>query len=350
MLTIITPTGERPEAFALCERMMARQTYQGPVRWIIVDDGQSPQAVSFQRDNWTVEVLRPEPFWQPGDNTQGRNLLAALDAIGDPKNVLLTVVEDDDWYAPEWLEKLSVEGKKAELTGEGQAVYYNARYRRYGKLRNYHHTSLRCTAMRDGAITAFREVLALSTRYYDFVLWKRHENKHVFKSDLTVGIKGLPGRPGIATGHAPEWGNPDSEMNRLRQWIGEDADWYEEYYKELPMAEQQTKKMRALKDFKYGERGVIKKGEVFALRSDSEEALFVSCGRAAPEGAEVPKEKPRTLKVQTQEQKLETVTKSEEVEEPTDETEDETKEETKEEAKPVITSTRRRRSTAKKDD
>jgi len=33
-ITVITPTGDRPEAFALCERWMSQQTYTGQIQWI----------------------------------------------------------------------------------------------------------------------------------------------------------------------------------------------------------------------------------------------------------------------------------------------------------------------------
>ena len=38
-ITLITPTCNRPEAFALCEYWMSRQTYSGEIQWIVVDDG-----------------------------------------------------------------------------------------------------------------------------------------------------------------------------------------------------------------------------------------------------------------------------------------------------------------------
>lgn len=50
------------------------QDYKGPVRWVIVDDGKEAQPVTFQRDDWTLEVIRPTPFWRQGQNTQARNL------------------------------------------------------------------------------------------------------------------------------------------------------------------------------------------------------------------------------------------------------------------------------------
>lgn len=287
MLTVITPTGERPFAFGLCQKMMARQTYRGPIRWIIVDDGEKSSDVTIRRKNIDIEVIRPTPFWKPGENTQGRNLNHALSALEELKakdeDPIVTVWEDDDWYSPDWLSHLVRQSADAELVGEGQAIYYNVRSRRYSRLRNYHHASLRCSAMRCGALDTFRKVLGRYSQYYDFDLWKAHENKRVFFSDLTVGIKGMPGRPGIAVGHDVDRGVIDHEMRILREWIGKDADWYAKFYEVKQMTEQkQTKQMRALVDFKYGERGIIHRGDIFFLRSNSEEALFMNCGRAVP--------------------------------------------------------------------
>lgn len=69
MLTLVTATGARPEAWALCERWMLRQTFAGPVRWVIVDDGPEPQPITFRRAGWELVLIRPAPFWRPGQNT-----------------------------------------------------------------------------------------------------------------------------------------------------------------------------------------------------------------------------------------------------------------------------------------
>lgn len=309
MLTIITPTGERPQAFELCKLFMQRQTYAGPVYWIIVDDGQKPSDAKFKKRGWKTKVIRPRPFWKSGDNTQARNLIVGLDEaeryageIGKP--LRLTVWEDDDFYKPEWLERLDAELDKAELVGEGLAHYYNVQARKHKPQHNYKHASLRCTAMRGAALKTFREQLQTFSRYYDFKTWKAHNSKHVFFSDLTIGMKGLPGRPGIADGHDPHNGIDDPKLKKLREWIGDDADMYARFYKEPKMAtENKTKKMRALKAFKYGERGLIKSGDVFSLRSDAEEVLFLACGRAVSLEAK-PSRSPRTFKVSNQEQRL----------------------------------------------
>ena len=80
MLQIITATGARPEALALCHRWMRAQTYTGQVLWLIVDDGPAPSPIEKMPDNWRTVVIRPAPFWQPGQNTQARNLLRGIDA------------------------------------------------------------------------------------------------------------------------------------------------------------------------------------------------------------------------------------------------------------------------------
>ena len=45
--------------------------------------------------------------------------------------------------------------------------------------------------------------------------------------DLAIGIKGLPGRPGIGIGHKPIYQiQPDSDMLVLKKLIGEDYIYY----------------------------------------------------------------------------------------------------------------------------
>ena len=129
MLTLITLTGNRPKAWALCEFFMHRQTYQGAVRWIIVDDGEIAQPIAFKRDGWTLEVVRPEPFWQEGQNTQSRNLIAALEQVNDQDRIVF--IEDDDWYSPHWLSIVDEKLNEADLVGERFAFYYNIQLKQW---------------------------------------------------------------------------------------------------------------------------------------------------------------------------------------------------------------------------
>jgi hypothetical protein len=225
VLTLLTATGARPQAWAICERLMARQDYTGRVRWIVVDDGAEPQPVTFAREGWRVEVVRPAPAWQPGQNTQARNLLAGLGAV--PADARLVVIEDDDWYAPDWLSTAAAQLARAELVGECRARYYNLSLRRGRQLSNSAHASLCSTAMRGSAISRFRHICATAPKFIDLDLWRRHASRHLFTGGRVVGIKGLPGRGGIGMGHRDDFrGTHDPDLSLLRQWIGNDVELY----------------------------------------------------------------------------------------------------------------------------
>jgi hypothetical protein len=223
MLTLLTATGARPEAWARCERLMARQTYAGPVRWVIVDDGPEPQPVTFQRDGWALEMVRPTPHWQPGQNTQARNLRAGLARIGAGERV--AIIEDDDHYAADWLATVAAELDRAELVGEPRARYYNIPRRVGRQLSNSAHASLCSTAMRGRALALFRAVCNTNHKFIDLELWRKAPSRHLFGGHRVVGLKGLPGRGGIGMGHADGFsGTADPAGALLREWVGADAE------------------------------------------------------------------------------------------------------------------------------
>lgn len=225
MLTLLTPTGARPEAWAICERLMAAQDYAGPVRWVIVDDGPQPQPVTFKRDGWQLVVIRPAPFWQPGQNTQARNLAKGMEAV--PADARLVIIEDDDSYRADWLSHVDRQLDRAELVGECQARYYNLTLRRGRQLSNNGHASLCSTAMRGAALATFRRELKPGVQFIDVNLWRRHPSRHLFTGGRVVGMKGLPGRGGIGMGHRNDFrGTADPDLTLLRRWIGENVELY----------------------------------------------------------------------------------------------------------------------------
>lgn len=219
MLTLLIATGARPEAWAISEKLLARQTYTGPARLVVVDDGPTAQPVALQRAGWDIEVVRPEPYWS-GANTQARNLAAGLAVI--PADARVVMWEDDDWYAPEWLQTVAGWLESAELVGESHARYFNVATGRGHAMRNAKHASLCSTACRGSALGAFRQAVKRRQTFIDVDLWRAHCAKALYDSRLTVGIKGLPGRGGIGAGHRTTFGQP---MN-LADWIGEDAALY----------------------------------------------------------------------------------------------------------------------------
>jgi hypothetical protein len=227
MLTLLTATGCRPKAWAICEQLMQAQTYTGPVHWIIVDDGETPQPVQFQREGWRLTVVRPTPYWKPGDNTQARNLKAGMEFVED--GAKLVALEDDDAYHPQYLEMVDKWLDTADLVGECMARYYNLPNRKYRQLSNMNHASLCSTAMKGAAIDAFARELKPGVQFIDLNLWKNFTGpRRLYHTKMVVGIKGLPGRTGIGMGHRAEFGGKiDKDGAVLRQWLGEAAKLYE---------------------------------------------------------------------------------------------------------------------------
>lgn len=222
MLTLLTATGARSKAWAICEMWMARQTYRGKVRWIVVDDGEVAQPITFSKDNWTLEVIRPTPYWQKGMNTQARNLRAGMNVISNVERVVF--IEDDDWYAADWLETIDKKFDKAELIGEANARYYNLAQKSYKEMNNTLHSSLCSTAIRGQALETFRSVCRDSIQFIDHTLWQAHSNNHLFSGQRVLGIKGIEGRLGIGIGHSKYFrGTKDVGGKILKSWIGDDS-------------------------------------------------------------------------------------------------------------------------------
>lgn len=225
MLTLLTATGARPEAWAICEQLMAAQDYTGPVRWVIVDDGPEAQPVTFAREGWDLVLIRPVPHWRAGQNTQARNLRVGLAAIGPDDRV--AVVEDDDFYAADWLSTVVDNLNHAELVGEPLARYYNVSIRRGRQLKNDKHASLCSTAIRGQALVKLREICTRSPKFIDIELWGSVKSKLLFDGQRVTGIKGMPGRGGIGMGHRDDFtGQADPTGELLRKWVGDAARFY----------------------------------------------------------------------------------------------------------------------------
>jgi hypothetical protein len=226
MLTLLTATGCRPEAWRICERLMERQTYTGDVHWIIVDDGETLQPITFDRPGWVVTIIMPTPKWKTGDNTQARNLAEGLRMVGEKDR--LVIIEDDDSYHPDWLATVDYWLDSHDLVGEKLARYYNIHTKRARQLNNTQHASLCCTAMKGAAIKEFSKELKPNVQFIDLHLWKNFKgSKALYDSKMVTGIKGMAGRGGIGMGHKRDFqGQFDESGSILRQWTGTSADLY----------------------------------------------------------------------------------------------------------------------------
>ncbi len=206
MLTLLTPTGDRPEAWELCKRWMRQQDYAGDVRWVIVDDGREPQSMEGLPSGWSIHVVRPDPCWEMGQNTQARNLTAGLEAI--PADAQVAIIEDDDYYGPSYLTTIFAWLATADLVGERGALYFNLQTLAAMRCPNTEHASLCQTACKGAALSALRDTIAKQTGFIDMTLWREFTGSKLL-SDTThaIGIKGLPGRGGIGVGHQLQQGS-----------------------------------------------------------------------------------------------------------------------------------------------
>lgn len=220
-LTLITPTSDRPVAFELCERWMrpAMERFDGEVQWIVADDGKTPVTCTLGQEH----VRRPHV----GDKKRSflGNLQAALERVRYEK---VLFIEDDDWYAADYLNKMSRWLDEAEICGEGRARYYHLPTRRYRLCPNGDHASLCQTGIRGNLITWMAEHIAQhKSTFVDVHLWKSgaKDRKRTLQpqTTLSVGIKGLPGTGGIGVGHRlGRRSRCDSDGSVLRSWILED--------------------------------------------------------------------------------------------------------------------------------
>lgn len=224
-LTTITCTCDRPEAFALCEKYLARQTIP-PHQMIVMDDGQEPARCTLgQRYVYTPHSR--------GRGSMVAKLHLAI-AGGAVSGDAVVIVEDDDWIAPTWLEFCTRELERFDLVGEGKAIYYNVQKRWWYEHNNMEHASLCATAFTKALIPLFVMEAQNTEPFIDSRLWRYPVRKKVFDhaQRLVVGLKALPGKAGYGGGHKPHDPSerPDPELADLRRMIGDDAGSYAGFF------------------------------------------------------------------------------------------------------------------------
>jgi hypothetical protein len=222
---ILTPTGLRPEGLSLLAEYIAAQTFLNGVVWVVVDDGTPASYIPSMPDAVRVAPVRPERCWRTGMNTQASSMLAGLELV--PADATLFIMEDDDVYMPRYIETMLREIEGYELIGEQDARYYNVVSRRWRVLPGKFHASLASTVCRGYALEFLWEVCNTRTTMLDVHLWRHFPGaSRLLDTSHVVGIKGLPGRPGIGVGHRARFGTPDT-TGVLESWIGSYANNYE---------------------------------------------------------------------------------------------------------------------------
>lgn len=229
-VVLITPTGGRPEAFALCEKYMKRQTYKGPLTWLLIDD-----CFPTVRPTMGQMYIRGPRVWQAGLNTQRFNMEEAMKHLPSDTGYIF-VIEDDDYYAPNYIEVMVGLLRHAEIAGLSNSRYYGLHVPGSITMHNYGHASLSQTAIRASLIPELISSINSGDLYIDIVLWRQAREK--FKSlvllantSLSVGIKGMPGRMGITGSHRDRKYFHDPVQAVLKSWLGADFALYTPYIK-----------------------------------------------------------------------------------------------------------------------
>jgi glycosyltransferase involved in cell wall biosynthesis len=223
-VTAITPTGDRPLAFALCQQWMKNQTLK-PSQWIIVDDGKTPLIPTS-----AMQYVRREPRTDEPKPTLHLNLKTVLPLIKGNK---IMIIEDDEYYAPDYIAEMSRQLDQHEIVGIMRAKYYHLPTGGYVQIWNTGHASLAETGFRNSFLPEFRELLNGDVNVFvDGLIWpKAGKRGYLFVDDdkpLYLGIKGLPGRNGIGMGHNPSMYRMQDTNKRemLKRWVPKDYQVY----------------------------------------------------------------------------------------------------------------------------
>ena len=221
-LYVITPTGDRPDAFALCIDYMNRQTRK-PDMWLIVDDGRSDAvAALLPRVKIPYRVIA---LPAREEDTLLRNLSAALSQV--PDDAAVCVVEDDDWYPAHYLETVYGLLGRADFVSTKECRYYHVNTRQYRILGG---SPTHGDCFSGPAVRAFRTWVAsgvhasFDNKFGHSWAGTRAKNGAALPAHI-VGF-GL-GRGGLTPSHrigtdARGW-TADPEGCQLAAWIGSDV-------------------------------------------------------------------------------------------------------------------------------
>jgi predicted O-methyltransferase YrrM len=235
-ITAITTACNRPEAWKLSEAYMRRQTRQ-PDQWLVIDDDDPPTVCTMGQDYIYDPTCR-----DPKVSSLIMKLRLAFRS-NLIKGDMVVFWENDDWYAPDWIETCEKElaTNNVTLFGEGRAIYYNVKDRWWYEHENMQHCSLCSTAIRSENFTLLSSLLEDPNPFVDARLWERaRSNRRKIIDPLgrggkrqVIGIKAMPGRQGYGGGHneRDRSSHPDNEMQKLISLIRTDYTLYEEFYR-----------------------------------------------------------------------------------------------------------------------
>jgi GT2 family glycosyltransferase len=231
-ITLITPTGGRPESIKNCEKFIKRNKHNLKVQWIVIND------FDYTAYDFATDMIFAKNLGSSSKNPIGKSIKEAIRFI---QSDFVLFIEDDDWYAPDYIQYYYDNLQKHSLFGQAFAKYYNIKNKSYEIRPNAKTASLCQTGIRTNLLLEYLSCFDdQNAPFNDLVLWGLEVNKKLdTNSDKCVGIKGATGRPGFGFGHQV-LRFKDTNCNVLRSWIGED---YRLYYPDLEIKDFQDKKI-----------------------------------------------------------------------------------------------------------
>ena len=228
-ITVITPTCDRPIAFQRCNYYFNNQLKSFPVQWIVIDSGINK--IKPKNQNIYISIKCN----QNKNKDIAKNYLSALDYISFN---IVVFMEDDDWYANDYLKFVYDNFDDSDIVGCQRNKYYNVTENYYFKNGNFRHSSLCSTAIsKKIALNEFKRHCEIafkkSHKFIDLKLWRSKVNKKFIKSNnKVIGMKCLPGKKGLAGHRIREKYLKDNDLKTLYSWLPkEDADWYATFSK-----------------------------------------------------------------------------------------------------------------------
>lgn len=237
-ISVITCTGDRPEVFELCKRWISHQTVK-PEEWVIIDDGITPMQ---KPDFAYAKYIRRLPQRTDPKHTMVLNFKEALKYV---KCDYIIIMEDDEYYAPNYIYEMLHYLRKYEVVGIGRNKYYHLPLGTYYVHNNMGHASLAQTCFRKSFIPEVNPLIE-GDEYLDVRIWnKLFPNETMFKpkpniveyvskdsrgiifddfKNTYVGMKGMLGRYGIGSGHNGI-GQKDDDRKVLRSWVPNQEDY-----------------------------------------------------------------------------------------------------------------------------
>jgi len=192
LVSVLTPTCDRPEALGLCKRWFSLQTHKGPMEHIIEHGGD---------------------FYD--------NMANALErASGD----LFVIFEDDDYYSPDYVKHLVPRlNIRAPLWGQRWGRLYHLPSGGYNN-KTGQSGPFACTmawhkSIKDRVLELLKAKEPIKQLY-------REVRANITNTPYMVAMKAMPGKPAIKrnwhTYSHEKFPYLDTDRRVLREWVGEE--------------------------------------------------------------------------------------------------------------------------------